>query len=99
MTVGRSNHPSAVDRTKDKKELAAIISLGNHERRENRMTTAELLAAFARECHNGVSFDPMTVRLLRQKIPFEDWQIEDLKAAMLRLGNGLWFSREMNFGR
>ena len=59
------------------------------------MTTAELLAALARECPNGVSFDPMAVRLLTQKVPFEDWQIEDLKTEMFQLGNGLWFSREM----
>ena len=59
------------------------------------MTTAELLAALARECPNGVSFDPMAVRLLRQKAPFEDWKIQDLKAAMFQLGNGQWFSREM----
>lgn len=59
------------------------------------MTTAELLAALARECPNGVSFDPMAMRLLRQKVPFEVWQIEDLKAAMVQLGSGLWFSREM----
>jgi hypothetical protein len=62
---------------------------------EGRMTTVELLAALARECPNGVSFDPMAVRLLRQKAPFEDWQIEDLKAAMFQFGSGLWFSREM----
>ncbi len=59
------------------------------------MTTVELLAALARECPNGVSFDPMAVRLLRQKAPFEDWQIEDLKATMFELGSGLWFSHEM----
>lgn len=59
------------------------------------MTTAELLAGLARECPNGVSFDPMAVRLLRQKVPFEEWQIDDLKAEMFQLGNGLWFSREM----
>ena len=59
------------------------------------MTTAELLVALARECPNGVSFDPMAVRLLRQKVPLEDWQIEDLKATMFQLGSGLWFSREM----
>ena len=59
------------------------------------MTTAELLAALAQECPNGVSFDPMAVRLLRQKAPFEDWKIEDLKAAMFQLGSGLWFSRKM----
>jgi hypothetical protein len=62
---------------------------------EGGMTTVELLAVLARECPNGVSFDPMAVRLLRQKVPFEDWQIEDLKAAMFQLGSGLWFSREM----
>lgn len=59
------------------------------------MTTAELLAALARECPNGVSFDPMALRLLRQKVPFEDWQIKDLKAKMFQFGSGLWFSREM----
>jgi hypothetical protein len=59
------------------------------------MTTAELLVALARECPNGVSFNPMAVRLLRQKVPVEDWQIEDLKAMMFQLGNGLWFSPEM----
>jgi hypothetical protein len=62
---------------------------------EGGMTTAELLAVLARECPNGVSFDPMAVRLLRQKIPLEDWQIEDLKGAMFQLMSGLWFSREM----
>jgi hypothetical protein len=59
------------------------------------VTASELLSAFARECPNGVSFNSMTLRLLRQKVPFEDWQIEDLKAAMFQLGSGLWFSREM----
>ncbi|WP_306549127.1 hypothetical protein [Desulfobulbus sp.] len=59
------------------------------------MTTAELLSALAREYPNGVSFDPMAVRLLRQKIPFENWQIGELKAAMFQLESGLWFSREM----
>ena len=59
------------------------------------MTTAELLSALARECPNGASFDPMAVRLLRQKVPFDDWQIEDIKNAMFQLRNGLWFSREM----
>jgi hypothetical protein len=59
------------------------------------MTTIELLAELARECPNGVSFEPLAVRLLRQKIPLEDGQIENLKAAMFQMGNGLWFSREM----
>ncbi|MEI7671632.1 MAG: hypothetical protein WCK00_05920 [Deltaproteobacteria bacterium] len=59
------------------------------------MTTVELLTALEREYPNGVSFDPMAVRLLRQKVPFEDWQIEDLKASMFQLGSDLWFSREM----
>jgi hypothetical protein len=59
------------------------------------MTTAELLEALTLECPNGVSFDLMAVRLLRQKVPFEDWQIEDLKAVMFQLGNGLWFCSEM----
>lgn len=59
------------------------------------MTTAELLAALARECPSGVSFNPMAVRLLRQKASFEDCQIEYLKAAMFQLGSGQWFSREM----
>lgn len=59
------------------------------------MTSAEFMTALERECPNGVSFDPMAVRLLRQKVPFEDWQIEDLQAAMFQLENGLWFSDEM----
>uniref|UniRef100_C6E123 Uncharacterized protein n=1 Tax=Geobacter sp. (strain M21) TaxID=443144 RepID=C6E123_GEOSM len=59
------------------------------------MTTAEILAALMRECPNGVSFESMAVRLLRQKVPFETGQIEDLKAEMFQLGNGLWYSREM----
>jgi hypothetical protein len=59
------------------------------------MTTAELLAVLARECPNGVSFEPMAVRLLRQKVPFEEGQIEDLQTAMFQIGNGTWFSLEM----
>ena len=37
----------------------------------------------------------MAVRLLRQKVPFEDLQIEDLKATMFQLVDGLWFSGDM----
>lgn len=59
------------------------------------MTTDELLTALARECPNGVSFDPMTVRLLRQKIPFQDGQIEVLKTIMFQVDGGIWLSREM----
>jgi hypothetical protein len=59
------------------------------------MTTTELLRILKRECPNGVSFAPMAVRLLRQKVPFEDRQIEDLKAVMFQLKSGLWFSCEM----
>jgi hypothetical protein len=62
---------------------------------EGSMMTADLLAALAREYPNGVSFDPMAMRLLRKKIPFENWKIEDLKAEMIQLGSGLWFSRAM----
>lgn len=35
------------------------------------------------------------MRLLRQKVPIEDWQIEDLKVEMFQLDGGVWFSREM----
>lgn len=59
------------------------------------MAVSNLLAALARERPNGVSFDPMALRLLRQIVSLEDWQIEDLKAAMFQFGNGLWFTREM----
>lgn len=54
-----------------------------------------LMKALLRERPNGVSFDPMAVRLLRQKIPLDDWQIEELKAEMFQLGDGLWFSLDM----
>ncbi len=59
------------------------------------MTNAEILAVFVRECPNGVSFDPMAVRLLRQKVPLNDSQIDYLKAEMIQLENGLWFSCDM----
>ncbi len=59
------------------------------------MTTAELLNALARECPDGVSFDPMALRLLRQKVPLEDLQIEDLKAGMFQRVDGRWFSGDM----
>ena len=59
------------------------------------MTTAELLKTLARECPNGVSFEPMAVRLLRQRVRFEDYHLNDLKAKMFQMGNGLWFSHEM----
>lgn len=59
------------------------------------MTIDELLETLVREYPNGVSLDPMAIRLLRQKISFEDWQIETLKAEMFQLSNELWFSREM----
>lgn len=62
------------------------------------MTTNELLSVLEQECPNGVSFDPMALRLLRQKIMLEDRQIEDLKAAMFQLRSGLWFSCEMISG-
>lgn len=59
------------------------------------MTTTELLTALAQECPNGVSFDPLAVRLLRQKVPLEDSQIEDLKNAMFQVESGIWLSLEM----
>lgn len=60
------------------------------------MTIVELLAAMTREWPNGVSFDPMSLRLLRLKVPLEEWQIEELKVEMFQLGSsGLWFTREM----
>ncbi len=59
------------------------------------MTTADLLAALAKECPNGVSFNPMAVRLLKRKLSFEDLQVRNLQANMFQLENGLWFSIEM----
>lgn len=59
------------------------------------MTTADLLKALSREYPNGVSFEPMAVRLLLQKLRLQDLQIKDLKAKMFQLGNGLWFSHDM----
>ena len=56
---------------------------------------ADAMEALLHECPNGVSFDPMALRLLRQKIPFEDGQIEELKDEMFQLGDGLWFSLDM----
>lgn len=53
------------------------------------------MQALLREYPNGVSFDPMAIRLVRQRVPLEDSQIESLKADMFQMGDGLWFSREM----
>jgi len=59
------------------------------------MALGNLLAVLAREYPNGVSFEPLAVRLLRKRVEIESWQIEGLKAKMFQLNNGLWFSREM----
>lgn len=59
------------------------------------MTTAELLAVLTQEYPNGVSFTPMALRLIRQKVPFEDCQIESLKIAMFQIEDGRWFSHKM----
>jgi hypothetical protein len=53
------------------------------------------MKTLVREYPNGVSFAPMALRLLRQKVPFTDPQIEDLKALMFKMDDDLWFSREM----
>jgi hypothetical protein len=37
----------------------------------------------------------MALRLLRQRVPLKDSQIEGLKTQMLQLGDELWFSRDM----
>ncbi len=60
-----------------------------------RMTISRLIATLAQECPNGVSFEPMALRLLRKKVQFPDGQIEKLKGEMFQLENGLWFSSEM----
>lgn len=59
------------------------------------MPTRELLAQLARDYPNGVSFEPMALRLLRKKATVTDLQIEKLKAEMFQLENGLWVSPEM----
>lgn len=59
------------------------------------VTIDELLDELKREHPNGVSFDPMSVRLLRKKIPLHDGQIEELKEEMFQMGDELWFTREM----
>ena len=59
------------------------------------MTTAELIAILVHEYPNGISFDPMALRLLRKKVFFEDRQVDYLKEAMFQLGNGLWFYGNM----
>jgi hypothetical protein len=56
---------------------------------------ADVMEALLREYPNGVSFDPMAVRLLRKKFPLEDGRIRELRSAMLQLGGGLWFLPEM----
>ncbi len=59
------------------------------------ITTAKLLKVLTRECPNGVSFAPMALRLLKQKVPLKDSHIEGLKAQMFQVEDGLWFSIDM----
>jgi len=59
------------------------------------MTIEKLLISLVRERPNGVSFDVTAMRLLKQKIPLEDSQVEELKAKMIQLEDGRWFSLEM----
>lgn len=67
-------------------------------RSEGGITTSNLLELLVREYPNGVSFDPMAVRLLRRKMPIEDSQIKNIQDKMFQLDNGLWFSSEMVSG-
>lgn len=59
------------------------------------MTMDQIRGALLREYPNGVSFDPMALRLVRQKISLEESQVESLKSEMFQMGDGLWFSHEM----
>lgn len=59
------------------------------------MTIEELLTSLAKERPNGVSFDVTSVRLLKQKIPLEDSQVDELKAKMFQLEDGRWYSLMM----
>lgn len=59
------------------------------------MRTDEVMQVLLRKYPNGVSFTPMALRLLRQKVPLKDSQIQGLKAKMFQLGDGLWFFRDM----
>lgn len=59
------------------------------------MTNTGIQESLAQEYPNGVSFEPMALRLLKNKVPFENLQITELKESMFQLGNGLWFCSEM----
>lgn len=59
------------------------------------MTKTNVMQVLLREYPNGVSFAPMALRLLRQKVPLKDAQVEGLKGQMFQMGDGLWFTREM----
>lgn len=59
------------------------------------MTTDDAMQDLLRAYPDGVSFDPMALRLLRQKVPLGDSEIEGLKAKMLQIDGGLWFCQEM----
>jgi hypothetical protein len=60
------------------------------------MTSAEIVTALTQVRPNGVSFEPLAVRLLRQQIPFlGDCAIEELKRLMFQLGSRHWFAKAM----
>lgn len=57
---------------------------------------SELLEALQYRYPRGISFDPMSMRLLRQYVAYDDEQIEFLKSHVLfQLKNNLWYSSEM----
>ena len=76
----------------------AAERLGLRERLNSTGLTPKdnVMEALLREYPDGVSFSPMTLRLLRQRISLGDSQIEALKAQMFQMGDDrLWFSNEM----
>lgn len=57
---------------------------------------SDLLEALQQQYPRGISFDPMSMRLLRQCVACDDAQVESLKSCVLfQMKNNLWYSSEM----
>lgn len=56
---------------------------------------SKLQAVLVQEYPEGIPFDnPMALRLLKQKVDCQDWQLEALKAKAFQLSNKLWYFPE-----
>ncbi len=59
------------------------------------MIHLELLTQLSEEYPNGVSFEPLALRILCQKMSLNETQVETLKTELFQMKNGLWYHQNM----